>query len=67
MDGRRFESPVLDGNERTALLAAEVFLEINGITVERESEALYELTMGGPHRQADHGGRARARGSRGVR
>src|ERR1700710_167255 len=38
--------PYLAGNKRTALLAALVFLDINGITVERESEALYELTMG---------------------
>jgi prophage maintenance system killer protein len=28
------------------LLAALVFLDINGIALERESEALYELTMG---------------------
>jgi death-on-curing protein len=38
--------PFVDGNKRTALLAALVFLDINGIAVERESEALYELTMG---------------------
>jgi death-on-curing protein len=38
--------PFVDGNKRTALLAALVFLNINGITLERESEALYELTMG---------------------
>jgi death-on-curing protein len=38
--------PFVDGNKRTALLAALVFLDINGITVERDSEALYELTMG---------------------
>jgi death-on-curing protein len=38
--------PFVDGNKRTALLAALVFLDINGITTERESEALYELTMG---------------------
>jgi death-on-curing protein len=38
--------PFVDGNKRTALLAALVFLDINGITIERESEALYELTMG---------------------
>lgn len=38
--------PFVDGNKRTALLAALVFLDINGIPVERESEALYELTMG---------------------
>jgi death-on-curing protein len=29
--------PFVDGNKRTALLAAVVFLDINGITIERES------------------------------
>jgi death-on-curing protein len=38
--------PFVDGNKRTALLAALVFLDLNGITVERETDALYELTMG---------------------
>jgi death-on-curing protein len=38
--------PFVDGNKRTALLAALVFLDINGITIERESDALYDLTMG---------------------
>jgi death-on-curing protein len=38
--------PFIDGNKRTALLAALVFLDINGIAIERESKVLYELTMG---------------------
>ena len=38
--------PFVDGNKRTALLAALVFLDINGISVEHDSEQLYELTMG---------------------
>jgi death-on-curing protein len=37
--------PFLDGNKRTGLLAALVFLDINGIAIERESETLYALTM----------------------
>ncbi len=37
--------PFLDGNKRTELLSALVFLDINGIAIERESETLYDLTM----------------------
>jgi death-on-curing protein len=36
----------VDGNKRTGLLCAIVFLDINGVSIERPSEALYELTMG---------------------
>ena len=35
----------VDGNKRVGLLAALVFLDINGISIERESETLYELTL----------------------
>jgi len=38
--------PFVDGNKRTALLAALVFLDLNGVSIERDSDALYELTMG---------------------
>jgi death-on-curing protein len=38
--------PFVDGNKRAGLLAALVFLDMNGITVDHSSEALYELTMG---------------------
>lgn len=38
--------PFIDGNKRTALLAALVFLDLNGISLEQDSEQLYELTMG---------------------
>jgi death-on-curing protein len=38
--------PFIDGNKRTALLAALVFLDLNGIGVEHGSEPLYQLTMG---------------------
>jgi death-on-curing protein len=37
--------PFLDGNKRTGLLAALVFLDLNGIAIERESETLYDLTV----------------------
>jgi len=36
----------MDGNKRAGMLAAVVFLDINGITLSQPSEALYELTMG---------------------
>ncbi len=35
----------IDGNKRVGLLAALVFLEINGIVIEHDSETLYELTL----------------------
>lgn len=38
--------PFVDGNKRTGLLAAIVFLDVNGIGIVHPSEALYELTMG---------------------
>lgn len=36
----------VDGNKRAGLLAAQVFLEVNGITIEHDAEAFYALTMG---------------------
>jgi death-on-curing protein len=38
--------PFVDGNKRAGLLAALVFLDVNGISIDHPSEALYELTMG---------------------
>jgi death-on-curing protein len=35
----------LDGNKRTALLSALVFLDINGISIDREDDRLYEMTL----------------------
>ncbi len=35
----------VDGNKRTGLVAALVFLDLNGVTVGVESEGLYELTI----------------------
>lgn len=37
--------PFVDGNKRTGLLAALVFLDLNGITVEHSTDALHKLTM----------------------
>jgi death-on-curing protein len=38
--------PFVDGNKRTGLLAALVFLELNGISIAHGSPALYDLTLG---------------------
>lgn len=37
--------PFVDGNKRAGLLAAQVFLDVNGIALEHDSEAFYNLTM----------------------
>lgn len=37
--------PFVDGNKRTGLLAALVFVDLNGIRIQEGSEQLYELTM----------------------
>jgi death-on-curing protein len=37
--------PFVDGNKRVGLLAAQVFLAVNGVPVEHDSEAFYALTM----------------------
>ena len=37
--------PFIDGNKRTALAAAVVFLSLNGIELDDPNEALYELMM----------------------
>ena len=38
--------PFVDGNKRAGLLAAQVFLDVNGVTLEHDSQAFYALTMG---------------------
>jgi death on curing protein len=38
--------PFVDGNKRTGLLAALVFLDLNGILITHSSPNLYELTLG---------------------
>lgn len=45
--------PFIDGNKRTGLLSALVFLDLNGIAIERESETLYDLTMAVAEGRAD--------------
>lgn len=37
--------PFIDGNKRAGLLSALIFLDLNGITIARPSDELYELTM----------------------
>ena len=36
----------VDGNKRAGLLTALTFLKLNGIPIDHDSEALYELTIG---------------------
>ncbi len=38
--------PFVDGNKRIGLLAALVFLDLNGVSIAHPTEALYELTLG---------------------
>ena len=37
--------PFIDGNKRTALATALVFLSLNGVEIDDPNEALYELMM----------------------
>lgn len=37
--------PFIDGNKRAGLLAAQVFLHLNGVVLLHESAAFYALTM----------------------
>ncbi len=37
--------PFVDGNKRTALVSALVFLEVNGVVVRHGAEVLYQLTL----------------------
>jgi death on curing protein len=38
--------PFVDGNKRAGLLASQVFLDVNGVSLEHDSEAFYALTVG---------------------
>jgi len=38
--------PFLDGNKRTAVAAALTFLEMNGIEVDADEDAFYDLVIG---------------------
>lgn len=44
--GIRRNHPFLDGNKRTAVAAALTFLEMNGIEVDAEENAFYDLVIG---------------------
>jgi len=50
--------PFLDGNKRTGLVAALVFLDLNGITVLDPQEKLYEAMIAIAERRMDKGGLA---------
>lgn len=51
--------PFFDGNKRIGLLAALVFLDLNGVTLTEGSQELYELTMKVARSDADKGEVAR--------
>ena len=38
--------PFVDGNKRTGLITALVFLDLNGVAVDRNAPGLYDVTMG---------------------
>ena len=50
--------PFLDGNERTGVLAAVVFLELNGHVVEEPPGRLYEAMIAVAERRLDKAGLA---------
>jgi death-on-curing protein len=45
--------PFVDGNKRTGLLSALVFLALNGIMLDQATPALYDLTMAVAARRLD--------------
>ncbi|MBI5518304.1 MAG: type II toxin-antitoxin system death-on-curing family toxin [Deltaproteobacteria bacterium] len=47
--------PFVDGNKRAGMLSAVVFLDVNGISIDHPSEALYELTMSVAEGRIDKG------------
>ena len=49
----------VDGNKRTALLAALVFLDVNGVAIDHSSESLYDLTKAIAEGQTGKGEAAR--------
>lgn len=50
--------PFLDGNKRTGLVAALVFLDLNGITVLDPQERLYDAMIAIAERRTDKDGLA---------
>ena len=53
------DHPFFDGNKRTALLAALVFLEINGVSIRAEEDELEDLAVGAAEGRADKSSLAR--------
>jgi death on curing protein len=51
--------PFVDGNKRVGLLAAIVFLDLNGISIDQPSDALYDLTMAVAEGRVDKAAAAR--------
>jgi death-on-curing protein len=50
--------PFVDGNKRTGLLAAIVFLDLNGIELADPEGRLYDAMVGIAERRIDNGGLA---------
>jgi death-on-curing protein len=50
--------PFLDGNKRTGLLAAIVFLDLNGVVIADPEETLYDAMIAVAERRLDKGGLA---------
>jgi death-on-curing protein len=50
--------PFLDGNKRTGVVAALVFLDLNGVTVLDPQEKLYDAMIAIAERRMDKGGLA---------
>ncbi len=47
------DHPFVDGNKRVALLAALVFLDLNGIEIVSGTDRLYEITMAAARGEAN--------------
>ena len=50
--------PFIDGNKRTAIVAADVFLSLNGVDLPRATEPLYEAMIGIAAKRLDKEGLA---------
>jgi death on curing protein len=51
--------PFLDGNKRTGLMAALVFLDLNGASIDRPNDRLYQAMMDIATRRLDKAGLSR--------
>ena len=50
--------PFVDGNKRTAMLAAIVFLDLNGVEIPEATDELYDAMIGVAERRVDKQGLA---------